>query len=108
MRAGKLRFRADVEQYDGAVWQPFFSDWFDFRTASEGEDRRAFRAAGRWRMEWDQVSGLATHSEGFRLVWRYGEKNGQPLVHYLLIDEVLDADNRRREIEITCHEVIEN
>jgi hypothetical protein len=107
MQAGKLRFRANVEQYDGSAWQPFFADWFDFQTVSEGEDKRTYHAIGRWRAEWDQVSGLATHSESFRFVWTYGQKNGQPLVRALVIDQIMDPDNRRREVQITCHEIIE-
>jgi hypothetical protein len=107
MQAGKLRFAVDVEQLVDEGWEPFFSTRLDIQTASEGENRRQYQAAARWRAEWDQIAGLATMNEGFRIVWTYGVKDGDLLVRYLYIDEILDPDNRRREVRLHCHEVIE-
>jgi hypothetical protein len=107
MRAGKLRFRANVERLIAGSWQPYFSGWFNFRGTSEGEERRSYAATTRWRSEWDTIAGLARLDKGFRIVWAYGVKDGQALLRYLIIDEVLDADSRRREVEFACHEIRE-
>jgi len=108
MQAGKLRFKVDVEQYDGTTWQPYFSDYFDIQTVSEGESQRGYQLLGRWRPEWDQVAGLSNLSEGYRIVWSYGQKDGQALVRLLMIRSVLDPDNRRREVQLACEEIGEN
>lgn len=86
-------------------WEDFFLAWFDFQTLSEGSDVRRYRGLTRWRTEWDSMAGLSTMDQGFRIVWTYGQKNGADLVRYLLIEEVLDADNRRRDVALNCHEI---
>jgi len=108
MQAGKLRFRAEIEQYDGTAWQPYFAGYFDIATVSEGESVTAYQLSGRWAPQWDQMAGLATLDKGYRLVWTYGEKDGVPLVHYLMIEQIIDPDNRRREIQLICRKIGDN
>jgi len=105
MQAGKLRFWVEVEQYDGAAWQPYFAGYFAISTVSEGESQTGYAMSGRWRPEWAQVAGLANLSEGYRLVWTDGEKDGLPLVKMALIREVLDPDNRRRDVQLACQQI---
>src|SRR3989304_1159136 len=108
MQAGKLRVKGGVGEEDGTTWQASFSDYFDIQTVSEGESQRGYQLLGRWRPEWDQVAGLSNLSEGYRIVWSYGQKDGQALVRLLMIRSVLDPDNRRREVQLTCEEIGEN
>ena len=109
MQAGKLRFKADVEQSDGAAWQAYFTDYFDIQTlpGGGGESQRSYQVTGRWRPEWDQVTALRNLSQGYRLVWTYGQKDGQSLVRLLMIEDVIDPTNRRREVQLTCVETVE-
>jgi len=101
MEAGELRFTVEIERLDGNTWSPYAVMWCAIETLDEAEGIRQYEVRTRWTQQLWEMVGLRHLDKGFRVVWVHA---GTTL--YLEVDGIVDQGNRRRELRLSCHEIM--